>query len=76
MDFQNEKTVPFNYINGLVAAFLDEIAGRPVPSETKRRLADIREAVAKGIATIDMGLNIIELFPSGPDCGTGRGTAA
>ena len=63
MKTDNEKTSPFTDTNGLVGAFLEDIADRPVPKRLKGRLAEIRQSVARGDATVDMALDIIKLFP-------------
>jgi hypothetical protein len=63
MDSSNSRSDVFTDINGLVAAFLDDIAGRPAPRGAEPTLAAIRRAVAAGTATTAMALAIIELFP-------------
>jgi hypothetical protein len=60
----NEEPCPFIDINGLVATFLRDIAGRPVPPAAQVRLAEIRQATAEGNATMDMALEIVDMFPS------------
>ena len=64
MTTSNEKTSPFKDINGLVADFLDDVADRPVPRGAKTRLDEIRQAVAQGKGTVQMALDIIEMFPN------------
>ena len=54
---------PSDDINGLVAVFLEDIAGQPLPQAAEFRLAEIRQAVAEGRATDDMVLDIIRLVP-------------
>ena len=58
-----ERTSPFTDVNGLVGVFIDDVSERPVPRGAKTRLSEIREAVAKGKATVEMALDIIDLFP-------------
>jgi hypothetical protein len=60
----NDEPCPFVDINGLVATFLRDIAGRPVPPAVRTRLAEIRQATAEGNATMDMALEIIDMFPN------------
>jgi hypothetical protein len=62
---RNEDPCPFADINGLVATFLRDIAEHPVPPSAQARLAQIRKAAAEGKATMDMGLEIVDMFPSG-----------
>jgi hypothetical protein len=61
-----ERTSPFTDVNGLVGVFIDDVSERPVPRGAKTRLAQIREAVANGKATVEMALDIIALFPRHP----------
>ncbi len=61
-----ERTSPFTDVNGLVGVFIDDVSERPVPRGAKTRLSEIREAVAKGNATVEMALDIIDLFPKHP----------
>lgn len=63
MDTNNERTSPFTDINGMVAVILEDVAERPVPRGAKTRLAEIRQAVVKGIATVEMAVDIIRLYP-------------
>jgi len=51
------------YINGLVAAILDDVVQPPVRREAMTRVIEIRRAVAEGSATIDMAIDIVALFP-------------
>ena len=60
----NEEPCPFNNINGLVATFLRDVAERPVPLAARTRVAEIRQATAEGKATMDMALEIIDIFPN------------
>jgi hypothetical protein len=64
MNTSDEKTSPFKDTNGLVADFLDDVADRPVPRGAKTRLDEIRQAVAQGKGTVQMALDIIEMFPN------------
>ena len=64
MNTNGERTSPFTDINGLVTAFLGDITHRPVPDGAKTRLTEIGKAVAEGSATVDMALDIINLFPN------------
>jgi hypothetical protein len=59
-----ERTSPFTDVNGLVGVFIDDVSERPVPRGAETRLSEIREAVAKGKATVEMALDIIGLFPN------------
>jgi hypothetical protein len=59
-----ERTSPFTDINGLVADFLDDVGDRPVPRGAKARLDEIRQAVTQGKGTVQMALDIIEMFPN------------
>ncbi len=61
-----ERTSPFTDVNGLVGVFFHDVSERPVPRGAKTRLSEIREAVAKGNATVEMALDIISLFPKHP----------
>ncbi len=63
MHVNDEKTCPFKDVNGLTAIFLDDVADRPVPQGSEARLAEIRQAIDEGTATVDMALEIIDLFP-------------
>jgi hypothetical protein len=58
----NKKASPFVDINGVVAAFLDDVAGRPAPRGVEARLSEIRQTVSEGTATLDMALEIIDMF--------------
>jgi hypothetical protein len=58
-----ERASPFTDVNGLVGVFFDDVSERPVPRGAKTRLSEIREAVARGNATVKMALDIIALFP-------------
>jgi hypothetical protein len=60
----SERTSPAVDINFLVSLFLGGVAGRPVPLGAETRLEEIREAVAKKSATVDMAIDIIRLFPN------------
>jgi hypothetical protein len=57
------KPEVFTDVNGLVAIFLADIAGRRAPRGAEAVLAEIRQAVEAGRASSDMALTIIELFP-------------
>jgi hypothetical protein len=59
-----ERTSPFTDVNGLVGVFIDDVSERSVPRGAKTRLSQIREAVANGNATVEMALDIIDLFPN------------
>jgi hypothetical protein len=72
MDANNERTSPFTGSNGLVAAFLDDVANQPVPRGAKARLAAIQQPVAASSATVDMALDLLDLFPSSTRLGSGR----
>ena len=61
---EESETSPFANPNGIVAAFLAEVADRRVPRGAKARLEEIRKAVAEGNATVDMALDIVEMFPN------------
>lgn len=61
---ENERSSPFTDINGLVADFLHDVGDRPIPHGAELQLAEIREAVAEGSATVEMALKIVELFPN------------
>lgn len=54
----------FTDMNGVVAAFLADVANRPVPKDFEPILAEIRRSVAAGTATTAMALTIIRLFPN------------
>jgi hypothetical protein len=60
----HEEPCPLININGLVATFLRDVAERPVPPAAQTRLAEIRRATAEGNATMDMALEIIDMFPN------------
>ena len=64
MDTGDSTPDVFTDINGLVAAFLDDIADRPVPVDAGPVLGEIRQAVAIGSANTAMALKLIELFPN------------
>ena len=64
MDTGDSTPDVFTDINGLVAAFLDDIADRPVPVDAGPVLGEIRQAVANGSANTAMALKLIELFPN------------
>ena len=72
VDANNERTSPFIDTNGLVAALLDDVANRPVPRGAKARLAEIQHAVAASSATVDMALDLLDIFPSSTRLGSGR----
>jgi len=63
MGTNNERTPPITDINKMVAVILDDVAKRPIPRKAKYRLAEVRQAIAKGIATIDMAVDIIRMCP-------------
>ena len=71
-DANNERTSPFIDTNGLVAALLDDVANQPVPCGAKARLAEIQQAVAASSATVDMALDLLDIFPSSTPPGSGR----
>ena len=56
----NEKNnkPPFTDINGLVELFLEDVSDRPVPPGAEARLAEIRQAVEEGRATMEMATTI------------------
>jgi hypothetical protein len=60
----SERTSPSVDSNFLVSLFLDGVGRRPVPLGAETRLEEIREAIAKKSATIDMAIDIIRLFPN------------
>jgi len=64
MDTSDHPPDVFSDINGLVSAFLDDIADRPIPKGAGKVLAEIRQAVAEGTATTAMAMMIIEQFPN------------
>lgn len=63
MDNHVDTTSPFTDINGLVAVALYDVAEGPVPLGAEPVLAEIRQTVSEGNATVDMALAIIDLFP-------------
>ena len=63
MQSDENKTSPIAEINRVVAAMLEDVSTRPVPRGAEARFAQIREAAAKGMATTDMALDVIRLFP-------------
>jgi hypothetical protein len=63
MEIRRPGPASFSDTNGLVAAFLDDIAERPIPREAEPTIGEIRQAVAAGTATAAMAIRIIELFP-------------
>ena len=59
----DEPTASFPEINSIVAGLLDRVADRSVPPGAETRIAEIRQAIAEGNASLRMAIDIVELFP-------------
>ena len=63
MDNHSQVISHPDFINGLVAAVLDDAVKPPIRFGSRTRLEEIRHAVIEGNATIDMAIDIVASVP-------------